>query len=39
VLKQPNINDLVELAKPLIEVYQKAKFDQQKQFLDFELKL
>lgn len=36
--KQPNINDLVELAKPLIEVYQKAKFEQQKQLLDFELK-
>lgn len=35
---QPNINDLVELAKPLIEVYQKSKFDQQKQLLDFELK-
>lgn len=37
VSKQPNINDLVELAKPLIEVYQKSKFDQQKQLLDFEL--
>lgn len=38
VLKQLNINDIVELAKPLIEVYQKSKFDQQKQLLDFELK-
>lgn len=38
VTRQPNINDLVELAKPLIEVYQKSKFDQQKQLLDFEMK-
>jgi hypothetical protein len=37
VQKQLNINDIVELAKPLIEVYQKAKFEQQKQLLDFEL--
>lgn len=38
VSRQPNINDIVELAKPLIEVYQKSKFDQQKQLLDFEIK-
>lgn len=38
VTRQPNINDLVEIAKPLIEVYQKSKFDQQKQLLDFEMK-
>jgi hypothetical protein len=38
VQKQLNINDVVEIAKPLIEIYQKSKFEQQKQLLDFELK-
>lgn len=38
ISSQTNINELVELAKPLIEIYQQSKFNQQKQLIDFELK-